>query len=87
MKQQEHLKQVERMIQEQRAKRNEEILMERMSYEQQVKMQEYEKQVIEEERQKLLSQHASKLVGFMPKVSIIFNKGVWRDQQELEQYQ
>jgi len=32
------------------------------------RLEEYRKQVIEEERQRLLREHASKLLGYLPKV-------------------
>ena len=31
-------------------------------------MQEYRRQIIEEERQRLLQEHATKLLGYLPKV-------------------
>ena len=32
------------------------------------RMQEYRRQIIEEERQRLLQEHATKLLGYLPKV-------------------
>lgn len=36
----------------------------------QERMQEYRRQIIEQERQRLLKEHASKLLGFLPKVGV-----------------
>ena len=37
----------------------------------QERMEEYKRQIIEEERQRLLKEHASKLLGFLPKVGVL----------------
>ena len=71
LKQQEHLKQVEEMITERRLKKQESIMNERMEYEKFVRLKEFEDGVVEQERQKLLSEHASKLNGFLPKVLLL----------------
>ena len=36
------------------------------------RLENYRKQIIEEERQRLLREHASKLLGYLPKVTYIF---------------
>lgn len=37
----------------------------------QERMEEYRRQIIERERQRMLREHASKLLGFLPKVGVI----------------
>lgn len=36
------------------------------------RLENYRKQIIEEERQRLLREHASKLLGYLPKVTLYF---------------
>lgn len=36
----------------------------------QERMEEYRRQIIEQERQRMLKEHASKLLGFLPKVGV-----------------
>lgn len=36
------------------------------------RLENYRKQIIEEERRRLLREHASKLLGYLPKVTLYF---------------
>ncbi|XP_069102255.1 meiosis-specific nuclear structural protein 1-like [Argopecten irradians] len=77
MKQQEHKRAVEQLIEDRRAQfaaDRERELMERREEE---KMEAFKRQIIEEERQKLLQEHAMRLLGYLP-------KGVIRDRDDLE---
>ena len=42
----------------------------------QERMEEYRRQIIERERQRMLQEHASKLLGFLPKVDISYTSCV-----------
>ena len=68
MKQLEHKRAVETLLEERRhqfaADRETELAERRMEEE----MEAYKKQIIEEERMRLLRQHATKLLGYLPKV-------------------
>ena len=77
MKQQEHRRAVEALLQERRArfvKQKEREMEERMREEE---LEGMRKLVVEQERQRLLKEHATKLLGYLP-------KGVLRDQQDVE---
>ena len=37
------------------------------------RLENYRKQIIEEERRRLLREHASKLLGYLPKVTFLFH--------------
>ena len=70
MKQLEHKRAVESLLDERRqqfaADREAEVAERRMEEE----MEGYRRQIIEEERTRLLRQHATKLLGYLPKVSV-----------------
>ena len=70
MKQLEHKRAVDKLLEERRAQfamDRERDLTERRMEEQ---MESYKRQIIEEERQRLLRQHATKLLGYLPKVKL-----------------
>ena len=67
----EHKKAIEALIEERRRiikKEEEENKIELMR---QQELEQYRLDVIEQERQRLLREHAGKLIGFLPKVKII----------------
>ena len=69
MKQLEHKRAVEQLIEDRRAQfaaDREKELDERREAE---RMEQFRRQIIEEERQKLLQEHAVRLLGYLPKVS------------------
>jgi hypothetical protein len=77
MKQAEHKRSVEHMLEQRRLQLSQEKqkeLDERVLNE---KLEAYRRQIIEEERVKLLREHAAKLLGYLP-------KGVIRDSKDLD---
>lgn len=77
MKQAEHKRAVEALLEQRRLQLSEEKLREQSEKEMSEKMDAYRRQIIEEERIKLLRQHADKLIGYLP-------KGVIRDSKDLD---
>lgn len=76
MKQLEHKRAVEALIEDRRKQFEAEKANEMSEMEQEKQRQAMRQQIIEEERQKLLKEHAKKLLGYMP-------KGVLRDFKDL----
>lgn len=76
MKQLEHRRAVEGLIEDRRKQFEAEKAAEMQEIEQEQQRQATRQQIIEEERQKLLQEHAKQLLGFMP-------KGVLRDSHDL----
>lgn len=79
MKQQEHKRAVEALIDERRqlhAMDKERDLQEQAELD---RMEAFRRQIIEEERQRLLQEHATKLLGYLP-------KGVLRNDQDLDMF-
>lgn len=72
MKQLEHRRAVETLIEDRRKQFEAEKAAEMDEMEQERQRQAMRQQIIEEERQKLLKEHAEKLLGFMPKVGSHF---------------
>ncbi|RUS73281.1 hypothetical protein EGW08_018954 [Elysia chlorotica] len=77
MKQQEHARAVERLMEDRRAQFAREREAEASQRQEEARLEEFRKKIIEEERQKLLREHATKLIGFLP-------RGVIRDEDDLE---
>jgi hypothetical protein len=77
MKQLEHRKAVEELIQERREKRAKELEERSKGIAENAEFETYRLQVIEQERQRLLREHAAKLTGYLP-------KGVIRDEKDLD---
>ncbi|KAK7497864.1 hypothetical protein BaRGS_00010998 [Batillaria attramentaria] len=77
MKQQEHKRAVEALLEERRSQYAAE--REREAYEraEEQRMEEFRKQIIEEERKRLLREHATRLLGYLP-------KGVIQGDEDLE---
>lgn len=69
MRQLEHKRAVEKLIDERREQFRREREAELEARREEERMQEYRRQIIEEERQRLLQEHATKLLGYLPKVS------------------
>lgn len=75
MKQLEHRRAVDAMVEERKillAQKGDEDKRQREIEEE---LSRYKSAVIEQERQRLLLEHASKLAGFLPKVKYVFNTG------------
>lgn len=68
VKQQEHKRAVEAMIAERREKQKREQIEEQEQNQQLQQLEAYRREIIEEERQKLLRDHASEFADFLPKV-------------------
>lgn len=68
MRQSDHKKAVDALVQERRRLHMQELELLKVEREKEQDMEKYKEQVIEQERQRLLLEHASKLVGFLPKV-------------------
>lgn len=77
LKQQEHKRQVEKMIMERRSKHEMDKAEEMAAYQAHLDMEKERLAIVEEERQKLIQKHAEKLLGFLP-------RGVLRDQMDVE---
>merc|ERR1711988_1578866 len=77
MKQLEHKRAVELLLDERRAQFAREREAELDQRRHQEEMQRFRQQIIEEERQRLLREHAKKLLGYLP-------KGVIRDDNDLD---
>jgi len=77
MKQLEHKRQVEQHLEDRRHRLNIEKQRELNERIESDKLENYKRQIIEEERAKLLKEHAVKLLGYLP-------KGVIRDSNDLE---
>jgi len=79
MKQQEHKRAVESLIEERRRQHEMDKERERQERIELERMEAFKRQIVEEERQRLLQEHAAKLLGYLP-------KGVIRDGQDLEMF-
>ncbi len=77
MKQLEHKRQVEDLLEDRRQRLNAERQRELNERIESDKLESYKRQIVEEERAKLLREHAVKLLGYLP-------KGVIRDGRDLE---
>ncbi|XP_055955731.1 meiosis-specific nuclear structural protein 1 [Patella vulgata] len=77
MKQLEHKRSVEALIEERRRSYTLAREKEIAEVNEASKMEQFRRQIIEEERQRLLREHATKLLGFLP-------KGVIQNEQDLE---
>lgn len=77
MKQLDHKRAVEELIDERRRRHEFEKEQERKAYEDEKQIDHLRRQIIEEERHRLLKEHAGKLIGFLP-------KGVLRSEEDLE---
>ncbi|KAH6581877.1 hypothetical protein BASA61_008765 [Batrachochytrium salamandrivorans] len=77
MKQIEHKRSVDALIEERRRIAQEDASKHYLEAQKEIEIENYRQTVIEQERQRLLREHASKLVGFLP-------KGVLRDEKDLE---
>lgn len=77
MKQLEHKRQVEQHLEDRRHRLNMEKQRELNERIESDKLENYKRQIIEEERAKLLKEHAVKLLGYLP-------KGVIRDSKDLD---
>lgn len=73
MKQLEHKKAADALIEERKRIHLQEAELLRKEIEKEREIERYKKEVIEQERQRLLREHASKLVGFLPKVKLLVN--------------
>lgn len=80
MKQLEHRRAVEQLIEDRRKQLEAQKKAEMDDIEQERQRQAMRQQIIEEERQKLLKEHATKLLGYMP-------KGVLRDSKDLSLFE
>ena len=77
MKQLEHRKAVDTLVEERKKILAEKEQVERRQEDLETEIAKYKAAVIEQERQRLLREHASKLLGFLP-------KGVLRDKHDLD---
>ncbi|KAJ3329704.1 hypothetical protein HDU76_007345 [Blyttiomyces sp. JEL0837] len=77
IKQLEHKRAVDALVQERRKLVQREYEQQLAEQQQESMLENYRQQVIEQERQRLLHEHASKLLGYLP-------KGVLRDSQDLK---
>lgn len=77
MKQLEHRRAVDALVEERKKILAEKEMGEKQQEELEAEIAKYKAAVIEQERQRLLREHASKLLGFLP-------KGVLRDKRDLE---
>ncbi|KAJ8323485.1 hypothetical protein QVD99_006967 [Batrachochytrium dendrobatidis] len=76
MKQIEHKRAVDALVEDRHRRAQEDIENQRIVAQKEIEIEKYRQTVIEQERQRLLLEHASKLVGFLP-------KGVLRDEKDL----
>jgi hypothetical protein len=74
MKKIEHKRAIEALIEERRRLNNQEEIEQGRELERQQELEKYRNAVIEQERQRLLREHASKLIGFLPKVFHVYAK-------------
>ncbi|KAI8925681.1 tumor suppressor, Mitostatin-domain-containing protein [Entophlyctis helioformis] len=77
MRQIEHKRAVDALVEERRRLFQEQIDDQQRQLQREMEIEKYRQAVIEQERQRLLREHASKLVGYLP-------KGVLRDEKDLE---
>lgn len=70
IKQQEHKRVIEHMIQERRKLKEEEHKRNVLEAESRENLSKYRREIIEQERQRLLREHAKGLVGYLPRVII-----------------
>jgi hypothetical protein len=77
MRQLEHRRAVEKLIEERRQRREQLRLQEIEAEKGLDELSKYKRAVIEQERQRLLREHAVKLLGYLP-------RGILRDHQDLE---
>lgn len=68
MKKQEHRHAAEKLIQERRRRIEAERVASLEIYKEQDALSKFRREIIEQERQKLLREHASKLLGVLPRV-------------------
>ena len=68
MKQQEHKRAVEKLIEDRKAQFAADREREVAERREEERMEAFRRQIVEEERQKLLREHAMKLLGYLPKV-------------------
>ena len=71
MKQLEHRHAVENLIQERRRRVDADRKLATEAFKEQDALSQFRREVIEQERQKLLREHAAQLVGFLPKVCFV----------------
>nr|KAJ3420778.1 mannosyl-oligosaccharide alpha-1,2-mannosidase [Polyrhizophydium stewartii] len=77
MKQLEHKRAVDALVEERRRIAHSQAEEQRLLAQKEIEVERYRQAVIEQERQRLLREHAAKLVGFLP-------KGVLRDDKDLD---
>ena len=68
MKQQEHNRAIEKIIQERRKLRDQERSVTEAEAEARNQLNKYRREIIEQERQRLLREHAKNLLGYLPRV-------------------
>jgi hypothetical protein len=74
VKQQEHRRAVEQMIDDRRKAQAARMLEEEQETQQLLQIENFRREVIEQERQRLLREHASGLKGFLPKVFVFVRR-------------
>lgn len=72
MKVLEHKRAVEALIQERREREEKERKADQELYIREAELEKYKRNVIEQERRRLLLDHARNLIGFLPKVVLVF---------------
>eukprot|EP00842_Homolaphlyctis_polyrhiza_P001011 jgi/Hompol1/1910/HPOL_000225-RA len=77
MKQIEHKRAVDALVEERRRINQEQLEEQLREAQKEMEMEKYRQDVIEQERQRLLREHAAKLAGYLP-------KGVLRDDKDIE---
>lgn len=75
MKQLEHRRAADALVKERQRIHMQEEEQRRKEHEADLEIEKYKAAVVEQERQRLLREHASKLVGFLPKVFFVFSLG------------
>ena len=75
MKQQEHKRAVENLIEQRRQQFAADRERELEGRREEERMEAFRRQIIEEERQKLLQEHAMRLLGYLPKVGVYMRGG------------
>ncbi|KAJ3373429.1 mannosyl-oligosaccharide alpha-1,2-mannosidase [Allomyces arbusculus] len=77
LKQLEHKRAVDAMVEEHRRRIEQERALDEEERRKEHALEQFKQQVIEQERQRLLREHATKLLGYLP-------KGVFKDEKDLE---
>ncbi|KNE70769.1 hypothetical protein AMAG_14892 [Allomyces macrogynus ATCC 38327] len=77
LKQLEHKRAVDAMVEEHRRRIEQERALDEEERRKEHALEQFKQQVIEQERQRLLREHATKLLGYLP-------KGVFKDERDLE---